>query len=75
VSYFRPQKVRKIGPRAIYSFSDSTLRLSQNAGQVIGFERLSLKCLSVRVRLVVYVHELADGRMRIFLRGGKRLVS
>ena len=34
MSYFRPQKAGKIGPRTIYSFSDSTSRLSQNAGQV-----------------------------------------
>jgi hypothetical protein len=34
VSYFRPQKAGKIGPRTVHSFSDSTSRLSQNAGQV-----------------------------------------
>jgi hypothetical protein len=34
VSYFRPQKAGKIGPRTIHSLSDSTSRLSQNAGQV-----------------------------------------
>jgi hypothetical protein len=34
VSYFRPQQAGKIGPRTVYSFSDSTSRLSQNAGQV-----------------------------------------
>jgi hypothetical protein len=34
VSYFRPQKAGKIGPRTDHSFSDSTSRLSQNAGQV-----------------------------------------
>jgi len=34
VSYFRPQKAGKIGPRTIHSFSDSTSRLSQKAGQV-----------------------------------------
>jgi hypothetical protein len=32
VSYFRPKKVGKIGPRTIYSSSDSTSLLSQNAG-------------------------------------------
>ncbi len=34
VSYFRPQKPGRIGPRTSYSFSDSTSLLSQNAGQV-----------------------------------------
>src|SRR5689334_4703204 len=34
VSYFRLQKAGKIGPRTVHSFSDSTSRLSQNAGQV-----------------------------------------
>ena len=34
MSYFRPQKAVKIGPRTRNSFSDSTSRLSQNAGQV-----------------------------------------
>jgi hypothetical protein len=34
VSYFRPQKAGKIGPRTVHSFSDSTSRLSQKAGQV-----------------------------------------
>ena len=33
-----------------------------------------LALLSVRMRLVVDVHELADGGMSIFLRGGKRLM-
>jgi integrase len=33
VSYFRPQQAGKIGPRTLYSFSDSTSRLSQNAGR------------------------------------------
>ena len=34
MSYFRPQKAGKIGPRTVHSFSDSTSRLSQNAGRV-----------------------------------------
>jgi hypothetical protein len=34
VSYFRPQKAGKIGPRTVHSFSDSTSQLSQKAGQV-----------------------------------------
>jgi hypothetical protein len=34
VSYFRPRQTGKIGPRTIHSFSDSTSRLSQNAGRV-----------------------------------------
>jgi hypothetical protein len=34
VSYFRPQQAGKIGPSTIHSFSDSTSRLSQDAGRV-----------------------------------------
>jgi hypothetical protein len=34
VSYFRPQKASKTGPRTIYSLPDSTQQVSQNAGQV-----------------------------------------
>jgi hypothetical protein len=40
VSYFRPQQAGKIGPRTIHSFSDSTSRLSQNAGRVM-YSRLT----------------------------------
>src|ERR1700676_593701 len=38
------------------------------------FDCLSLKALSMGMRLVVDVHELADRCMSIFLSGGKRLV-
>jgi len=34
VSYFRPQKSRKIGPRSIYSLPHSTQTLSQKPGRV-----------------------------------------
>jgi hypothetical protein len=50
VSYFRPQQAGKIGPRTVHSFSDSTLRLSQNAGQVIPAECALSECLKLRVQ-------------------------
>jgi hypothetical protein len=34
VSYFRPQKSRKIGPRSIYSLPHSTQTVSQKPGRV-----------------------------------------
>lgn len=34
-----------------------------------------MRKLRVRVRFVVDVHQLADGGMRVLLRGGKRLVA
>lgn len=34
MSYFRPQKGGKIGPRSVHSFSDSTSLLSQNVEEV-----------------------------------------
>jgi hypothetical protein len=50
VSYFRPQKAGKIGPRTIHSFSDSTSWLSKKAGQV-NASRIQLRgCLEMRGR-------------------------
>jgi len=34
VSYFRPQKIRKTGPRSICSLPDSTQKLSRKGGRV-----------------------------------------
>ena len=45
MSYFRPQKAGKIGPRTVHSFLDSTSRLSQNTGQVTESNASELHCL------------------------------
>jgi hypothetical protein len=50
VSYFRPQKAGKIGPRTVHSFSDSTSRLSQKAGQVIPAKCALSECLKLRIQ-------------------------
>ena len=34
MSYFRPQKIRKTGPRSICSLPDSTQKLSRKGGRV-----------------------------------------
>ena len=49
MSYFRPQQAGKIGPRTIHSFSDSTSRLSQNAGQVNDAPSATKNCLKIGV--------------------------
>ena len=43
MSYFRPQKAGKIGPRTIHTFPDSTSGLSQKAGQVKRFKVCTIK--------------------------------
>jgi hypothetical protein len=53
VSYFRPQKAGKIGPRTVHSFSDSTSRLSQNAGQVMPAKCALSECLKLRVQSTI----------------------
>jgi hypothetical protein len=45
VSYFRPQQAGKIGPRTVHGFSDSTSRLSQNAGRIKAAGVLIENCL------------------------------
>jgi hypothetical protein len=63
VSYFRPQKAGKIGPRTVYSFSDSTSRLSQNAGQVITMKRATKNCLKIGVHSIGSKSEGMDFEM------------
>jgi hypothetical protein len=52
VSYFRPQKAGKIGPRTVHSFSDSTSLLSQKAGQVNPAKCAHPDCLISRVQFI-----------------------
>jgi hypothetical protein len=50
VSYFRPQKATKTGPRSICSLPDSTQNLSRKEGQVT-VSRIQLRiCLEKRGR-------------------------
>jgi hypothetical protein len=50
VSYFRPQKATKTGPRSICSLPDSTQNLSRKEGQVIPAECALSECLKLRVQ-------------------------
>jgi hypothetical protein len=45
VSYFRPQKIRKTGPRSIRSLPDSTQKLSRKGGRVTAFRIQLRSCL------------------------------
>ena len=71
MSYFRPQKAGKIGPRTVHSFLDSTSRLSQNAGQVNLAKCALSECLKLRVQsssttvaasLRIILRQTRDGR-------------
>jgi hypothetical protein len=50
VSYFRPQKARKIGLRSIHSLLHSTQKVSQKGGRVNPEYACETKCLHVGKR-------------------------
>jgi hypothetical protein len=74
VSYFRPQKAGKIGPRTIQSFSDSTSLLSQNAGQVSDLCMQTRTCLINRIR-VLLVSSLPDRFRYLVIHPGRHCLS
>jgi hypothetical protein len=44
VSYFRPQKARKTGPRSIPRFPNSTQKMSQEGGRVMCPQLYATEC-------------------------------
>jgi hypothetical protein len=49
VSYFRPRKARKTGPRSIHSLPDSTQKLSRKRGRVMTPGHRTKTCLGLGV--------------------------
>jgi hypothetical protein len=60
VSYFRPPKIRKTGPRSICSLPDSTQNLSRKRGWVIPAKCALSECLKLGVQSI-FVSEKSDG--------------
>ena len=64
MSYFKPQKTRKTGPRSICSLLDSTLYLSRKWGRVTLQKHALIICATKGVHPTSWVH-LGSNNVRI----------